>query len=340
MKSIKKILETVELTRKRHALFHKNDAIVLAVSGGPDSIALLRILLALQKKYSLKLVVAHVNHGLWPQQAKRHEALVRQSCEKLGLPFRIKRIKLKEIAKRLGRSLEEAGRIERYRFFEKIAGRFGCQSIATAHTRDDQAETVLLRIIRGSGIKGLSGIPYKRAQGRFAVVRPLLDVEKSALVRFLRKNGLRFCIDRTNRDTTFLRNRVRRRLLHVLEHEFNPNIKSALASLQRVSQEIQDCLDGISSIALQACRIRTRSKRRATLHVKKLQRYHPAIQREVILRALTQVKGDTRRVGFSHLAAVADMLRPGHKPLLETHLPGFVCIRLRNNRLIIDSRFK
>lgn len=251
------------------------------------------------------------------------------------MPLRVKRIHLKKIAARLKRSVEEAGRIERYRFFEAAAGRTRCGLIATAHTLDDQAETVLMRIVRGSGIKGLSGIPHKRGHGRFQLIRPFLDIEKKDLLSFLRKNRVRFCEDRTNRDRSFSRNRVRHGLLRLLEAQYNPHIKKMLANLQLISHETYDYLHRVSVAAFRKCVARGKSGDPLRVDMKKLSRLHPAIQREVLLRALEAKRGDLKRLEFSHLAAIGRLLRSESAREPETHLPGRVRVRKKSKWLEI-----
>src|SRR3989344_6614958 len=181
MPILKTLLHQMELSNRKHRLFHERDSVVVGLSGGPDSVALLTLLSKLRRKYSLKIVAAHLNHGLSKKQAHSFYVLAKEAAEALKVPFYSKTVAVKRLAKRDKRSLEEMGRMVRYRFFEEIAAKTKCRKSATAHTLDDQAETVLMRIFRGSGLRGLTGIPYKRKQGRFELIRPLLSVEKNRL---------------------------------------------------------------------------------------------------------------------------------------------------------------
>ena len=221
-------------------LFKKNDALVVGVSGGPDSIALLYLLEKLKKKYAFKINVAHLNHGLFKSESKKYFQLVKKTAAALGVPLYSKSIDLRNLAKKRRRSIEEMGRIERYSFFESIAAKTHSNKIVTAHTLDDQAETVLLRLLRGSGLKGLMGIPAKRSQGKYQVVRPLLSTEKKELLSFLKENKIQYLQDKTNTDTAFTRNRVRHRLIPLLVKSYNPQIKNSLANLRSMCEEIQE----------------------------------------------------------------------------------------------------
>ncbi len=337
MKSAKQLIQAVELCNQRHSLFQKHDALLLGVSGGPDSTALLVLLGLLSRKYSLKLTAAHLNHGLLPRAAKKYEAQVKQLCAQFSIPLHLKRIKLRKSARRLGRSLEESGRMERYGFFEKTASKTKSTSIVTAHTLDDQAETVLMRLVRGSGVKGLSGIPYKRNQGRFRLIRPLLDIEKKDLIEFLDKNKISFCLDKTNQDTAFSRNRVRHRLLCLLESDFNPNIKRSLSNLQLISRDIQDCIEKMALKALNRCRAGKKTKEGITLRIDRLKKEPLAIQREVILRALEAKQGHLKRIEYSHIAAVLVMAGDHKNRRLEIHLPNSIRVTKNLNLLTLNS---
>ncbi len=323
MSKLKELLQKVETLNRRHGLFQKNDSLVVGVSGGADSMSLLWLLKVLKEKYAFKINVAHVNHGLLKNESRKYFNLVKKTSEIIGTPFYSKSVDLRSLAKKHKRSLEEMGRIERYSFFEEIAAKTRSHKIVTAHTLDDQAETVLLRLLRGSGLKGLIGIPHKRRQGRFQVVRPLLSTEKKDLLVFLKENNLPYLQDKTNKDTAFTRNRVRRRLLPVLAKYYNPQIKNSLANLQSICEEIQDYLDKTSSRALRTCLMGRTSGNKVALRLKPLNQLHPAIRREVLLKALSDLKGDRKRFSYEHISAVVEIIQSKENDL-ERHLPHFI----------------
>jgi tRNA(Ile)-lysidine synthase len=193
-------------------------------------VALLHFLKRLQKKYSLKLYAAWLDHGLQTRrETEKCRRIVEAHCRALEIPLITKAVSVKASAKKYKLSLEEAGREERYRFFSQVAAKQRAQKIATAHTLDDQAETILLRMIRGAGPKGLAGIPAKRPHGRHTIIRPLIECEKKDILGFLKDAKLPYWTDPSNRNTRFTRNRVRHVLLPLLEKQFNPNIKRTLA---------------------------------------------------------------------------------------------------------------
>ncbi|MBI2094563.1 MAG: tRNA lysidine(34) synthetase TilS [Candidatus Omnitrophica bacterium] len=329
-------LDSVERTNRRRGLFKKGESLLLAVSGGPDSVALLALLSKLRRKYRLGLNVAHLNHGFLPRQGRRHARFTKILAREFRAPYYEKTVALRSLAKKLRRSLEETGRVARYRFFEEAAARAGCGKIVTAHTLDDQAETVLMRLVRGTGIRGLGGIPFKRKSGRFEVIRPLLNCRKKDLVSFLKESGIKYCSDRSNQDPRFFRNRIRRRLLPWIEAHGNPGIKEALASLRNISEEIQGHLDAVSARAFKKCLLR-RSRARLVLDEARLRRLPPAVLKEVFLRAAGSLVGHTKKIDYAHLEALADLLKSPNTSL-QTHWPSGLVVRKRRGRLEFLSR--
>lgn len=199
---IDKVVETIE----KYELFQKGDWVVAGVSGGADSVALLHCLAQKLPQYELHLAVCHLNHRLRGEESDRDEAFVRELCGRMGLPCHVLSEDVAAAAKERGIGLEECGRELRYRFFQETASRYGNGTkIATAHTLSDQAETVLFRLARGTGLRGLCGIPPVRG----AIVRPLLEVTRAEIEAYCAENGLAFVTDSSNRDRSYARNRIR-----------------------------------------------------------------------------------------------------------------------------------
>ncbi len=243
MSPLKRILLSISRLNRRARLIKFGDRLLVAVSGGPDSVALLHLLSLLKRRWGLELAVAHVHHGLQKQNEQSLE-LSRKTSARLGLPFYFKRADVRKFAKKERRSVEEAGRILRYSFFESTARRLGMNKIATAHTLDDQAETLLMRIIRGSGLRGLTGIHPIRRQGRAIVIRPLLSCSKTELLGYLKGEKIPFLVDPSNGDEIFTRNRIRAKLIPWIEKNLNGAVKEALSDLQDSCERAQNFLDG------------------------------------------------------------------------------------------------
>lgn len=317
---MRRLLEAFERTNRRYGLVRKNDRIVLGLSGGPDSTALLLLLLALRRKYSLTLCAAHLDHRLPSARSAGHAAFSRKLARKLGVPLYAKSVSVKKLARLRGQTVEEAGREQRYAFFSQVAKKTRSTKIATAHTLDDQAETVFMRAVRGAGLRGLCGIPAKRAEGKLEVIRPLIGSSKKEIVDFLEASGQPFFRDPSNARDLYTRNRVRNRLLPWIEKHMNPQIKQGLADLGEICAETQDLVDGLAESALRRC-LRRRSPREVRLDARRLSALHPALCAEVIAKALGLLKKGRARFGSSHILAVRGLLAsPGKRA--EAHLPG------------------
>ena len=233
---------------RQYSLFSQGDRIAVGVSGGADSVALLRFLAALRPQFGWDLVVCHIHHGLRGAEADRDECFVRALAEQLGLPCAVSRIDAAALALRDHISVEEAGRMACYAFFAQTAGEGG--RIATAHTLDDSIETVLMNLVRGTGLRGLCGIPRIRGN----IVRPLLDCTRAEVEDYLGALGQPYCTDSTNLTDDYTRNRIRHDILPRL-CALNPNFPGAMARmLPRLAaqQALTDCLAAQSAQQLQA----------------------------------------------------------------------------------------
>lgn len=233
---------------RQYSLFSQGDRIAVGVSGGADSVALLRFLAALRPQFGWDLVVCHIHHGLRGAEADRDECFVRALAEQLGLPCAVSRIDAAALALQDHISVEEAGRMARYAFFAQTAGEGG--RIATAHTLDDSIETVLMNLVRGTGLRGLCGIPRIRGN----IVRPLLDCTRAEVEDYLGALGQPYCTDSTNLTDDYTRNRIRHDILPRL-CALNPNFPGAMARmLPRLAaqQALTDCLAAQSAQQLHA----------------------------------------------------------------------------------------
>jgi tRNA(Ile)-lysidine synthase len=228
---------------RERALMRAGDRVGVAVSGGADSVALLRVLLDLRSELGIVLSVAHFNHGLRGEQSAADEAFVADLAEHQGLELFVHRDDVREHASASKLSLEAAGRVARYRWFAHLAQQHRLNQVATAHTLDDQAETVLLKFLRGAGTRGLAGIyPIVNRNG-FRIVRPLLCVTRAEVEPYLSSLGQEWREDESNLDHRFLRNRIRHELLPLLERDYNPRLRHLLADLAKLSQGEQHYWD-------------------------------------------------------------------------------------------------
>ncbi|HPW17912.1 MAG TPA: tRNA lysidine(34) synthetase TilS [Candidatus Aminicenantes bacterium] len=277
------------------------DRVLAAVSGGPDSVALAALLLKLRGEMPLEVGLAHFNHRL-REEADGDERFVRELAGRWGLPLEAGSadVRAHAAAKRL--NLEEAGRDLRYAFLRRAAGASGATKIATGHTMTDQAETVLMRLMRGAGIGGLAGIAPVAAGAGCPIVRPLLGIAGPDLRAWLGKRGLPWREDASNRDRRFLRNRIRLDLLPALERGYEPRIVGHLARLAALAREENELLDGF--VRELADGLILRRGRAVSLDARTLPLLAPALARRVGREFLRRLLGDLRGVTYEDVAAL------------------------------------
>lgn len=212
---------------KKYNLIENNDTIVVGFSGGPDSVFLVEMLKKLQYFFNFKIYLVHINHLLRGEDADSDENFSFEYAKKNNLEIFIKRIPVKEIAKEVGKTLEEVGREERYKFFSEIYEKVGATKIATAHNKDDQIETFLFRLIRGTSLQGLEGIKIKNNN----IIRPISEIYKKDILKYLNKNEIQYKIDKTNFENEFTRNSIRLDLIPFIEERYNIKFKDKIFSL-------------------------------------------------------------------------------------------------------------
>ncbi len=310
------LLGDVRRAVRRYRMLDPGDLVVVAVSGGSDSVALLYALRILGREQGLKLHAAHLNHGIRGQEADADEALVRDLAERAGVHLSVERLEGESLLR--GAGLEARARRARYEFLHRVATRLGAGKIATGHTRDDQAETVLLRLLRGSGSRGLAGILPLRSDG---VVRPLIFASREKVLAFLQTAGLAFREDRTNADLRFLRNRVRHEVLPLLR-AIAPRVDERLARLADALRADAGFLDAETDRVLGergGWQRRVRGEGRELLMDRAFLRMLPeALRRRTILRVLAEMGAPSDRAAAAvaaieeHLAGdFRDGVRPG-----------------------------
>ncbi len=297
------------------------DVIVAGVSGGSDSMALLFALLDLREFYpGTEVVVSHVNHGLRGGESDEDAEFVREAAERLGFPFECVRADTEGFRKKHGLSLEDAARELRYRFFNEILAKHSAQRIATAHTLNDQAETVIMRFIRGSGSQGLAGI--RPLSGN--IIRPLINVTKLEAREYLQSKSVSWREDSTNSSDEFLRNRVRNELIPLLE-SYNPAVEQVLS---RVAAVCATEADFISAEADKRFRKIARVMAEGVFgDTEKLLGEPQAIRLSVMRKSILAVKGDLNSVSAKHLFSIDEVLRSGESSA-EVNLPGGVVFHM------------
>lgn len=274
------MISKVKNTMCQHNMFPRRSVLV-GLSGGVDSVALLHIMHSLAKEYGFCVYGAHINHGLRGETAIRDEKFSQNLCNKLGIRFFVKRADVKAYSKRLGISEELAGRCVRYDFFRELMEEYNIEYTATAHHKNDNAETLLMNFIRGSGTGGLCGIPYKRDK----YIRPLLDVSRCDIEKYCCDNGLDFVTDETNLDTVYTRNKIRNWLIPEIEEMLNPNFVDTITQNAIIIRDDEDFL------SLSAESEYNRIVSEDSTDIKELASLHKALGRRVIRMMIDRACG-------------------------------------------------
>jgi tRNA(Ile)-lysidine synthase len=314
------VLSMVRRALLRHGMVRAGETVLVAVSGGVDSVVLLDCLHRLAPPLAFRLHVAHLDHGLRGEAGAADAAFVQELAGVLGLPATVKHLPPGALTAR-GRSLQEAARAARYAFLAEAAEGAGAIRIAVAHTADDVAETVLMNLLRGSGPAGLRGIPPIRDR---RVIRPLLTVRKEQVEAFARARRLRFRPDPSNADPRFLRNRIRQRLLPFLEKEFNPQVVECVARAAALLEEDHAYLEG-EAVSVPGG---------IPLEITPLRALPAPVRRRVLLRALRAGLPPGSRVRLEHVLAAEALLEPGGGSG-AVRLPGALEARIQGERLVI-----
>lgn len=282
--------EKVRKTIREYNLIEKNDSIVVGVSGGPDSMTLLSILLKLKEEFNLKIYVAHVNHML-RENAIKDEEYVKEFCEKNNIEMFIKKANISEIAKKEKIGLEEAGRNARYNFFEEILKNTESNKIAIAHNLNDKVETIIMNTLRGSGVSGLKGIEPKRKK----YIRPLIEIERHEIEKYCIENEINPRHDESNDDNTYTRNKIRNIIIPYIRNEFNPNIIKTLNRLSEIIKEEDEYVQSKTEKIFKEILL-TNEKNKIELDPRKFNYQEKVIQKNLILLAIKKVKGSTQGI--------------------------------------------
>ncbi len=323
------VVEQVKNTIEKHNMIKSGDGVVVAVSGGADSICLLHVLNKLKKQYKLELYIAHVNHLLRGQDSDEDAHYVQEFGNRLGIPVYIKKVDIKKVSKETRVSEEVAGRQERYSFFSQIAKEVGAQRIAVAQNRNDQAETMLMRLIRGTGLDGLSGIKPVRKDG---IIRPLLHVERVEIEQYCRSNKLVPRMDETNLKPIYTRNKIRLDLIPYIKKEHNPNFVQAAAITSEIIREDNDFIEQYVYEFMQQQIIKKDNA--IEIPIDFFTKEHIAIRKRVLRKAIEMLKGDVYNIEYKHIEEILQMLNKKHTGL-SLDLPSDMSALIAYDKLYI-----
>jgi tRNA(Ile)-lysidine synthase len=303
-----RFIRTVADTILAHPLLSKGENVLVGVSGGPDSMALLHALCALAPRYAWRLGVAHLNHGLRPE-AEADERFVAKAAADLGLSCFHRKEDVTAYQKSHGLCLEEAARDVRYRYLSQVALAEGFSAVALGHHGDDNGELVLMNLLRGSGPLGLSGMPPVRSiflQGTsIRLIRPMLGLYRREIEEYLVENGVSFVTDQSNGEIRFLRNRIRHELIPLLS-SYTPRVPETLNRLAEIMRSEEEWAETLTEPLFRAA-VLSEGNGRIVLSIASLREAPPGARRRIIRRALAEVRGSLRRIGFVHVDAVMDL---------------------------------
>ncbi|AIQ10646.1 tRNA lysidine(34) synthetase TilS [Paenibacillus durus] len=329
------LVDSVMDAAAEHRLWGPGDAIVVAVSGGPDSVALLHVLHEIsQSRMPLTLICAHVNHGFRAESAQEAE-LVRRTAKELGIPFELAEFDIPSFMKESGLGPQEAAREKRYRFLIDTAKRRGARSVALAHHADDQAETVLMRLLRGSGLSGLAGMRWRRTEKNVELIRPFLRINKAALVDVCRRRGFLYAEDPSNAQTKYRRNAVRLKVLPFLTR-YSPKLSRSLTQLAEIAGAEDDFMEDAAAKCFADIVLQEQGK--CTLDRAAFAVVPSALQRRLIKLILNYLSADTPETDFPKIEAVRRGILQDMPTAWSLDLGrGITCIRQYNTIYFLSA---
>jgi len=323
-----KVLQTI----KKFDMLSFNDRVLIGISGGPDSITLLNILLSFKKRYNLSFFIAHLDHMLRGKESDEDVNFVKNLAQKLDLPCEVKSCNLKKIAQKEHLTLEEAARKYRYKFYSETSKKFEANKIALGHNADDQVETVLMRFLRGSGLEGLMGIPPVRSN----IIRPLIECSRAEIEEYCKENKIEYRVDSSNKEVIYFRNKIRLELLPLLSKGYNKNIKDTVLRLGSIISEVSEYLNQETELLFKEI-ARRESPEMVIIDLEKFTSLPLALKRRIIRKSIEMVKGNLYSVSFKHNNEILKLTeyQLGEK---EIYLPDNLMVKKIYNKMMIYKK--
>jgi tRNA(Ile)-lysidine synthase len=321
-------------TLQKYNMLARGEHVVVAVSGGADSTALLLCLHNLSRHLAITITVAHLNHRIRGREGDEDEEFVRRMSADMKLQYVSEAIEIKREAAATKQNIEELARRMRYDFLFRAAGRVGAQKIAVGHNMNDQVETALFRFMRGSGLEGLSGI-HPVVDGR--IIRPLLECSRESIFEYLKEHKAPYKEDSTNEDLRYARNRIRHELLPYLESKFNPRLIPTIAHEALLLREIWSFVESRAKESL--ARLRCPIENGISIKIKEFLDLEQALQREVLRQALKECMGSLRGIGYVHIESILSLCSKKRSGA-RIQLPhGGLAVRLPETLLLLRHKF-
>lgn len=326
------LYKKVEETIRRYDMINAGDKVIVAVSGGPDSVFLLHALDYLSKRIAIELLVANLDHGMRGKESISDSRFVLDLSGRLDIKCHHEKIRISRKDLSLGISTEELLRKKRYEFFKKIASKARATVLATGHTLDDQAETILMRIIKGATMKGLVGILPTRMNNNIRIIRPLIHIEKNDILVFMKKNKMHFRTDRTNTDEKYFRNVTRKKILPYLS-KYNPRLKR---SLSQMAESLQEDYDFIETEKAKRDLISAKNGK-ITINLRDIVIQPKSLQREILRDAIIKTGASVKKLTYRHWKEMDNFIRFKRRGQ-SIDLPGGVIMKREEKTLSLNQR--
>lgn len=327
----KNLLHQVKNDILKHRLIEKGAGVVVGISGGADSVCLLKVLKELEEELDLRLTAVHVHHGLRGEEADGDQEYVRELCEKWDIVLKIFRVDIKALSLEQKVSLEEAGRVARYSIFNQVFEETGASCIAVAHQKEDQAETIMLHILRGTGLDGLCGMNMKQG----SVIRPLLNSSREQILHFLDENKISFRVDSSNLASDYTRNRIRNVLFPMMQDMFRVNAATQLLRLSNLAREDRELLENVSEKAYDSVILNDFDD--VEISLKDLKSFPVAIVKRIIRRAWEKINKNRKNLEQVHVDQILNLCQNSFTGK-RTLLPQGFEARVSYDKLIFSKQ--
>lgn len=317
---------------KKYNLIDKNDNIIIGVSGGPDSIALLYVLLDIRSEIEFNIHIAHVNHGVRGEDALYDQSFVEKKAKELNLPYYTKNVNMIRYAKKNRITSEEAGRELRYSFFRDIIKELGRGKIAVAHNKNDQAETLIMRFMRGTGIDGLKGMEFIAGD----IIRPILSTSREEVEKYIDDNGIETVLDKTNLKPIYNRNKVRLELIPYIQKNFNPNIIGTMWRTSEISSLDSDFLHQYTEQKYKEI-LRKENLESVVLDANQLLKLHASIQQRIIRNSILKINNSLQGITETQVSSALEIISKKETGK-EFHLSNNILVKTNYDDIIIMKR--
>jgi tRNA(Ile)-lysidine synthase len=325
------LIQKIKKTIEKFSMLKKGDHVVVAVSGGADSVALLSVLNSLKDELGIAVSAAHMDHMIRGEESKKEMAFVQSLAAGMGVECVAKARDVSAVKNDEGLSLQEAAREVRYEFLRETLNNIKADKVAIGHHGDDQVETSLMWFLRGSSLKGLSGMPPVR-EGLF--IRPLIETTRKEIEQYLKENNIEYIKDTSINEQQYLRNDIRHNLLPLLRKEYNPQIDDAILRMTNLLRQDDELLESSAKQAVDDCIIE--SDVDLCVSIEKIKEYPDALHGRMIMDMVSRIKGDTRGITFKHVDSVCACISEGASKVVQ--LPQGLCVWREYDKLIFTYK--